>query len=167
MLIIFLLIVLLFFLFKEEILCLFETPEETYERHVRKYHSEYAKCFTTVRSHSRKNGQNVRSHTRQIKSLPIYPKKPLALIRKEQALALELKAKVKEKSEDKELNANIINIEKHQPLIGLKARFFFAPQVYRTWPKLAVLTSDGVLYSEFKVNSSGCSWAGNFTYYYC
>lgn len=30
-----------------------------------------------------------------------------------------------------------------------KARFFIAEGVYRTWPKVAVLTDDGVLYSEY------------------
>ena len=31
----------------------------------------------------------------------------------------------------------------------MKVRFFIADAVHRTWPKLAVLTEDGVLYSEY------------------
>ena len=31
----------------------------------------------------------------------------------------------------------------------MKARFFIADPVHRTWPKLAVLTADGVFYSEY------------------
>jgi len=30
-----------------------------------------------------------------------------------------------------------------------KPRFFYAAAVYRTWPKLFVLTSDGVFYCEY------------------
>ena len=31
----------------------------------------------------------------------------------------------------------------------MKARFFYAPHKYKTWPKLYVLTEDGKLYCEF------------------
>ncbi len=31
----------------------------------------------------------------------------------------------------------------------MKARFFYAPGVYSTWPKLFVLTEDGKLYCEY------------------
>ena len=31
----------------------------------------------------------------------------------------------------------------------MKARFFYAPAAYRTWPKLYVLTEDGTLYCEY------------------
>lgn len=34
----------------------------------------------------------------------------------------------------------------------MKARYFFAPYIFNTWPKVAILTSDGVLYSNYKVN---------------
>lgn len=33
-------------------------------------------------------------------------------------------------------------------------RFFFAPQIHNTWPKLYVLTQDGVLFSEYLENMS-------------
>ncbi|MEZ8990112.1 DUF4145 domain-containing protein [Vibrio breoganii] len=32
---------------------------------------------------------------------------------------------------------------------SIKARYFIAEGMYRTWPKIAVLTSDGALYSEY------------------
>lgn len=31
----------------------------------------------------------------------------------------------------------------------MKARFFYAPQIFSTWPKLFILTEDGKLYTEF------------------
>jgi hypothetical protein len=31
----------------------------------------------------------------------------------------------------------------------MKTRFFYAPQAFNTWPKLFVLTEDGVLYCEY------------------
>ncbi len=34
-------------------------------------------------------------------------------------------------------------------LSGLRARYFIADPLYRTWAKIAVLTDDGVLYSEY------------------
>jgi hypothetical protein len=36
-----------------------------------------------------------------------------------------------------------------EDLSGMKARYFIADPVYRTWAKIAVLTDDGVLYSEY------------------
>lgn len=33
--------------------------------------------------------------------------------------------------------------------VGLKARYFIADGIFKTWPKIAVLTSDGVLYSQY------------------
>jgi len=33
--------------------------------------------------------------------------------------------------------------------LKMKARFFYAPAAYRTWPKLYVLTEDGTLYCEY------------------
>ncbi|WP_270817959.1 hypothetical protein [Aeromonas sp. Y318-3] len=33
-----------------------------------------------------------------------------------------------------------------------KPRFFYAAEVYRTWPKLFVLTSNGVFYCEYLEN---------------
>ncbi len=33
----------------------------------------------------------------------------------------------------------------------MKFRYFYAPAVYNTWAKLYVLTSDGVLYSQYLV----------------
>jgi len=33
--------------------------------------------------------------------------------------------------------------------VGITARFFIADSIYRTWAKIAVLTPDGVLYSEY------------------
>jgi hypothetical protein len=31
----------------------------------------------------------------------------------------------------------------------MKARFFYAERAYKTWPKLFVLTQDGILFSEY------------------
>jgi hypothetical protein len=31
----------------------------------------------------------------------------------------------------------------------MKTRFFYAPQAFNTWPKLFVLTEDGILYCEY------------------
>ena len=149
-----LIITLLCFVFRENILSLFETPEETYKRHVRKYHEEYNNCFTTVRSHSRKNGQSVRSHTRQIRSLPVYPSKPLALIKKENALALESKNILSDTPNSTITNPSIVNNEVPKAKMKLNARFFLALYAYRAESKLVVLTSDGELYSEFMVNLS-------------
>jgi len=44
---------------------------------------------------------------------------------------------------------NVTSNISSSPKPTLKARFFIADEIYRTWPKLAVLSEDGTLYCEY------------------
>lgn len=46
-----------------------------------------------------------------------------------------------------------------------KPRFFYAAGVYRTWPKLFVLTSDGIFYCEYLEYLNKATIRENFNYY--